>query len=174
MLSSLFRLISPRFTFALIALFCFCSLGYALYSQYYHGDDPCPLCIAQRIIYLIIGVIALLALIVNCKKLGNYIYGILTLGFAGFGIKVAAHHVWLQSLPQDQWPASCGMPLEILYKRVPLSGFLHTILSGSAECAAVTWTIFGISSPIVSLAGYSLCALGALYVLIYRKPQVRY
>lgn len=171
MFSTLFRLISRRLTFGLVFLFCFGCLGFALYSQYFQGAEPCPLCIAQRIIYLIIGIIALIGLINDCKGWGNFLYGIPLLGFSLFGVKVAHHHVWLQSLPPDQWPASCGMPLSVLYTKVPLSGFLHTVLSGTAECAAVNWKVFGFSGPLVSMYGYVLCAIGALYILIYQRQK---
>lgn len=171
MLSSLFKLIPRRLTYLLVVLLCFGSVGYALYSQYFQGAEPCPLCIAQRVIYAIIGVIALIALFNNCKGWGNLIYGILLLGVSLFGVKVAHHHVWLQSLPPDQWPSSCGMPLSVLYSRVPLSGFLHTVLSGTAECAAVNWKVFGFSGPLVSMYAYILCAIAAIYIIIYRTPR---
>ncbi|RTL11690.1 MAG: disulfide bond formation protein B [Neisseriaceae bacterium] len=170
MLTNLFRLISPRLTFALIFIFCASSIAYAFYSQFYKGADPCPLCIAQRIIYGFLGILSLVALINNCKGFGNRIYGILLLAIALFGVKTAYHHVWLQSLPPDQWPASCGMPLDILFKKIPLTGFIHTILSGTAECAMVSWKVFGFSGPLVSMWGYILVAIGAFYVLIHRKP----
>ncbi len=171
MFSTLFRLISRRLTFGLVSLFCFGCLGFALYSQYFQGAEPCPLCIVQRIIYLIIGVIALIGLLNNCKSWGNFLYGIPLLGFSLFGVKVAHHHVWLQSLPPDQWPASCGMPLSVLYTKIPLTGFIHTILSGTAECAAVNWKVFGFSGPLISMYGYVLCAIGALYILIYQRQK---
>lgn len=173
MFSSLIRFISPRLTFSLIFLFCFGSLAYALYSQFFQGAEPCPLCIAQRVIYAIIGVIALIALINNCKTWGNIPYALLTLGFSLFGVKVAHHHVWLQSLPPELWPSSCGMPLSVLYNKVPLSGFIHTVLSGTAECAAVDWKVFGISGPFVSMCGYILLAVASIYILVPRNWLIR-
>lgn len=164
--TNLFQRLSPRLFFSLVCLLCVTALGTAIYSQYFNGADPCPLCIAQRIVYFAIGIISLVAAIHNPKKWGNAIYGIFLLGLVIFGIKIAYHHVWLQSLPPSEWPASCGMPLEILYKKVPLSGFIHTILSGSAECAMVTWKVWGISAPLISLSGYIICGLGTLLALL--------
>lgn len=173
MLSSLFRSLSPRLTFGLIFVSSAFAVAFALYAQLYQGADPCPLCIAQRVFYTLIAFFALCALFNNCKSWGNLIYAIIILGIALFGVKIAHHHVWLQSLPPEQWPASCGMPLEILYKKVPLSGFIKTVLTGTAECAAVDWKIMGISGPLASMYGYIFITLMAIYALIPRKRLIK-
>ncbi|MEN9946000.1 MAG: hypothetical protein RLZZ293_386 [Pseudomonadota bacterium] len=171
MLNSLFRNFSPRLIFGLMFLFCLGSVSYAFYAQIYQGAEPCPLCIAQRIIYGIVGILSFIALINNCQGFGSKFYALLLLASSGFGIKTAYHHVWLQSLPPEQWPASCGMPLEVLYHKIPLTGFIHTILSGTAECAMVNWKIFGFSGPLLSLIGFIILAMASLYVLIYRQTK---
>ena len=173
MFSSLFKFITPRLTFGLIFLFSAASVTFAIYAQLFQGAEPCPLCIAQRVFYAIIAFFAFCALINNCKSWGNLIYAIIILAVALFGAKIAHHHVWLQSLPPDQWPASCGMPLEVLYKKVPLSGFIKTVLTGTAECAAIDWKVFGFSGPLVSMYGYLLIAAGAIYALIPRRLFIK-
>jgi len=40
------------------------------------------------------------------------------------------------------------MPLGVLYDRVPLHSFLHTVLQGDAECGKVTWKILGLTPPV--------------------------
>lgn len=166
---NLFNIVTRRIAFGIIFLFCLLSITYAYYAQFRYGVEPCPLCIAQRIIYGAIGVVSLVAFIHNTRRAGNWGYGIILIGISLLGIKTAYHHVWLQQLPPDQLPTSCGMPLSILYKKIPLSGFIHTILSGSAECALVNWNIFGIAAPLVSMYGYIVLALASLYVLICPK-----
>lgn len=44
----------------LIALFCFGAVGLALVSQHVFDMPPCAWCVMQRLIYLVIGVIALM------------------------------------------------------------------------------------------------------------------
>ena len=172
LIMKLFNLIQRRMLYGLIFLLCFSALGYAMYSQYFNHVEPCPLCIAQRIIYLAIAIPALIGFIHKPSSLANLIYAIIILAIAIFGIKTAAHHIWLQNLPPEDWPASCGMPLDVLYQKIPLTGFIHTILSGSTECAMVNWRIFGISGTILSLTGYILSALGAIALLIPRKNSI--
>lgn len=45
----------------LAALLCFVSVGFALVLQYQFDIRPCPWCTLQRFIYLVIGVLALIA-----------------------------------------------------------------------------------------------------------------
>lgn len=163
MITSIFKNISTRLTFGLITLFCFASVAYAIYAQIYNHTEPCPLCIAQRVGFAIIGLTSLIATINNCKSYGNIIYAILIVILGGFGIVIAHHHVWLQSLPPELWPASCGMPMSIMFKQMPLTGFLNTVLTGTAECAMVDWKVFGISGPLVSMYGFILVTIGGLY-----------
>lgn len=178
MFTFIFNKISARLTFILIALFCFGSVGYAIYSQIFNHAEPCPLCIAQRVVYAVIGIFALVGAIHNCKKYGNIFYGLLVSGFGGAGIAIAHHHVWLQSLPPELWPASCGMPLTIMFQQMPITGFLHTVLTGTAECAMVDWKVFGISGPLVSMYGYILVTIGGVYTiaraLMYKKREYYY
>lgn len=173
MLTTLFKPLNRRRLFGLISLFSFGLIAYAVYAQYYQGAEPCPLCIVQRVIYALTSLISLVALLHNCRAWGNSIYAGLLLLNNGFGIKIAYHHLWLQNLPAEQWPASCGMPLSILYKKIPLSGFIHTILSGSAECAAVDWKILGISGTFLSLCCFILLSTVAVYILIWPQAKVK-
>lgn len=160
--------------FALIAFLGLGAVGYAYYAQYKHFVEPCPLCVVERLCFIGTGLVALIAFVQHAKGWGNRIYGIIIALIAGFGIKISYHHVWLQSLSPDQWPSSCGMPLSILYKRIPLTGFIKTILSGSAECAMVNWKIFGIPAPKLCLAGFIITLLLALVIIFYRKPKIDY
>lgn len=160
--------LSKRTVFLGIFLACVLSVIYALYAEFYLGDKPCPLCIAQRVIIIIIGLVALIAVLHNPKSWFNQFYGVIIAGLAIFGIKVAAHHVWLMHLPEDQQPMSCGMPLGILYQRLPLNKFVNIILQGDAECGKVSWQILGMSAPTVVIIFCSLVLLATLY-LIFRN-----
>lgn len=149
--------------FLLIFIICTLTLAYAYYSQYYHGADACPLCIAQRIIIAIIGLFSFIFAMLGFTGFLNKIFSLIVAVFAGFGIKIAAHHLYLMNLPPDQQPLSCGMPLEILYQKLPLTGFLHYILQGDAECGKVNWLVFGMRGPTAMIV---VCTC-ILLILIY-------
>ena len=50
-----------KFLFLFILLICSSLLGYAQYLQHVENLLPCPLCVAQRVAYWLIGLISLLA-----------------------------------------------------------------------------------------------------------------
>lgn len=169
-------MISKRILLVLIFLLCICSISYALFAEYHNFIKPCPLCIAQRIIIAIIGIFALLFALHNPQNILMRIYGLIITGISAFGIKVAAHHLWLMNLPPDQQPLSCGMPLEVLYKKLPLNNFIGYILKGDGECGKVNWTILGMSGPAAVIVLLSVCIIISLYIIFaeQRKTERRF
>ncbi|ERE19870.1 disulfide bond formation protein B, partial [Pseudogulbenkiania ferrooxidans] len=53
--------ITNRQGFLLVAAACAGAMGFALFAQYQLGQEPCPLCILQRIGVMAVGALALLA-----------------------------------------------------------------------------------------------------------------
>ena len=132
--------------FLLVALACASLLGYGLYLQHALFIDPCPLCVFQRLAFMWIGVVSLLAFIHNPDKLGRRIYtGLFLLGSV-MGMTIAGRHVWLQSLPPDQVP-DCGMGLNYMLETMPFTEVLSEVLYGSGECAEIDWSFLGLSMP---------------------------
>ncbi len=157
-------MLKSRNIYLWILLICTCAVGYSLYAQYQLGFHPCPLCIAQRVIIILIGMVALISYWINPKSVGCRIIGVIITIIAGFAIKVALHHMWLMDLPKYQQPQSCGMPLSVLYDKLSTISFLKTILNGDAECALVHWKIFGFISP---PAGVIIIASIIIYLSLY-------
>lgn len=151
--------LTPRLGYALGFLICAGLIGFALYLQYYEYQNPCPLCILQRIAFMTLAVIFLVAALHGPGRAGAIAYGALLLATAGIGAAIAARHVWLQQLPPGQVP-ECGPGLEYMLNRFPLSQALGKILSGSGECAESGWTFLG-----PTIAGWSLVWFVALGVL---------
>jgi disulfide bond formation protein DsbB len=136
----------PRIWFLLVALACASLLGYGLYLQHALFIDPCPLCVFQRLAFMWIGVVSLLAFIHNPDKVGRWIYtGLFLLGSV-MGMTIAGRHVWLQSLPPDQVP-DCGMGLNYMLETMPFTEVLSEVLYGSGECAEIDWSFLGLSMP---------------------------
>lgn len=153
---------SFRAQFLLGFLACAALLAYALYSQYYGGLTPCPLCTFQRGAFIVLGVVFLVGGLHSPRRpSGRGVYGLLALLAAGLGISVAGRHVWLQHLPPDQVPA-CGPDLSFMMEAFPLSDVLRKVFTGSGECAKVDWTFLGLSMPEWSLAWFTALALWAL------------
>lgn len=152
----------PRIWFLLVALACAAMISYALYVQHILFIDPCPLCVFQRVAFMWIGAVALLAFLHNPAGTGRWLYtGLLVLGSA-VGAGIAGRHVWLQHLPADQVP-DCGMGLNYMLETMPYSEVLSEVFYGSGECAEVDWAFLGLSMPNWSLMVY----IGLIIVTIF-------
>src|SRR5947208_3306169 len=89
----------------LIFLVCAVLLGFGYYLEYEKGLDPCPLCMLQRLFFLVIGLGGFIAAIHNPKSPGMIrIYSGFLVLFSMMGAAVAGRQVWLQHLPPDQVP----------------------------------------------------------------------
>ena len=150
---------NPRQGYLAGFLVCAGLIGFALYLQYVKGEDPCPLCMLQRIGFIALGVVFLVAALHNPGRVGAWIYAAVLALFAGTGAAVAGRQVWLQSLPKNMVP-ECGPGLDFILERFPLRKALDMVLRGSGECAERGWTFLGLT-----IAGWSLVWFVALAVL---------
>lgn len=145
---------------ALGALVCIALLGYAWYAQGILALDPCPLCIFQRVGIAATGLLFLLATAHHPRGWGAVVYGVLILAAVFGTLAVAARHLWIQHLPPGSI-ATCGATLDYMLDVFPLTDVIRKVLTGSGECAKVTWTFLGVSMPgWVAIAATGLGALG--------------
>lgn len=141
-------------------LACVAGMAFALYLQHYKGYEPCPMCIFQRVAMIAAGVFFLAGAIHSPKAWGRWVYaGSATLA-ATAGALIAARHVWLQSLPEDQVPA-CGPTLAYLMNMFPLGEVVTMILKGDGNCAKIDAEWLGLSLPMWTLIAFiGLAAYG--------------
>ena len=144
-------------------LACLGLLAYAYYAQFVMHLEPCPLCIFQRVGVFALGVVFLIAALHDPAALGRRVYGVLIGAAALATIGVALRHLYIQSLPPGSVPA-CGASLDFMLKIFSLSEVLVKVLTGSGECAQITWRFLGLSMPgwvlisAVLLGAWGLCA----------------
>ncbi len=124
--------------------------GTAMYMQHVMYLDPCPLCIVTRVIVLILAILFLGALIINPAAWGRRVLGVLFTLASLAGVIVSSRHSWLQHFPPDP-NASCGPGLNYWMDNLPASEVIQNVFKGTAECSAVSWTMFGLSIPEWSL-----------------------
>jgi disulfide bond formation protein DsbB len=153
-----------------LAGFLFASglLGFGLYLQYVKHQDPCPLCMVQRVIFIAILVAFLIAATHGPKRLGERVYAVLVVLLSLSGVAVAARHIWLQHLPKDQVPA-CGPGLDYMLETMPMANVLKSLMHGSGECAEKGWTFLTLGIPEWSLLCYLALGVWALLIALRGK-----
>ena len=144
--------------------------GAALYLQYVLHQEPCPLCMIQRFIFIAILALFVLATLHNPKRLGAKIYAALIALAALSGIGVAGRHIWIQHLPKDEVPA-CGPGLNYMLENFPMSEVLQELMHGSGECAAKGWTFLTLGIPEWSLIWYVLLGAWAVMIALREKQS---
>jgi protein dithiol:quinone oxidoreductase len=152
---------------------CLGMYAFALYTQYYEGLEPCPLCMFQRIGVVALGIVFLIAAIHNPRRRGAWVYAVLIGVVALTTIGVSARHLYIQSQPPGSIPA-CGAPLNVLIQMFHVWQVVAKVLHAGGECAVVNWTLWGMSMP-----GWVLfCALilggaGVIANIPRRPPALR-
>jgi len=147
-------------------LLCGGLLAGAAWLQLVLELEPCPLCILQRVVVLVLALFFLLALLQNPRWWGRRVYAGVGVIISAVGIAIAGRHVWLQHLPPDQVP-ECGPGLSFMLEVFPLGEALGMIFRGSGECAEVAWRFVGLSIPEWTLVVFVGYLLGCLLVLRY-------
>jgi disulfide bond formation protein DsbB len=162
---------SPRIFFSIIFIICASLLAFGLYLEHSVGLEPCPLCVFQRIAYILVGLIALIGVIHNPQKLFERIYTGLILITSLCGAGIAGRQVWLQHLPEDKIP-ECGPGLEYMLDVFPFTDALRMILSGSGECAEVQWTFLTFSIAEWSIVCFTGLIIACLAILLRQKSKI--
>ena len=142
-------------SFGLVAL--------ALIIQTRYHLEPCPLCISQRIIFMVVGVLFLAAAIQNSSKVFFVkAYALLQMAAALGGAGVAIRHWWLQ-VHKDQMLVDCGVGFDYMFENFPLQKALTLVFKGTGDCAAIDWTFLGFTIPQLALMSFvSLVVYAAL------------
>ena len=146
---------------------CVALLGYAYYTQYELGLEPCPLCIFQRIGIAALGVVFLIAGLHNPRRWGASVYTVLIAVASLATVGVAIRHLYVQSLPPGTIPA-CGAPLDVLLQFTPVTEVIRKVLTGSGECSQVNWKFLGLAMP----AWVLICALGLGALGVFTNTRI--
>ena len=163
---------TTRTGYALGFLVCAGLLGFAYYLQYVEYQEPCPLCLLQRVAFLDMMVVFGIAALHGPARRGAMIYSTLIFVMAAMGAAIASRQVWLQHLPPDKVPA-CGPGLEYMLEQFPLGDALQKIFAGSGECAEAGWRFLGLTIAGWSLVWFIVLAVLAIVVAIRARAPGR-
>lgn len=151
-------------------LVCAALIASAYYFEYVMFLDPCPMCMAQRIATILVGVGCLGAFVLRRWPYAEIAALVWVLLFSALGVYLADHHVWLQHLPEDKVP-ECGPGLEYMLQTFPLKDVLMAMLQGDGECAKVSWSWLGMSMPEWMRVVFAVYTLAAVVALVNRRKS---
>lgn len=142
----------------------FAAVGVALVAQHQFGVKPCPWCVLQRGIFLLIGTSALLGWLVQAKRLlrQSALIAVLLLCAAGLTAAVFQHEVASQA-------ATCAMGLaDHIVTALGLEELWPSVFMITANCAdAAGYRLLGLPYEIWS--GALFTGLGALGLWVLSK-----
>jgi len=146
-------------------LTCFGLVALALWIQTQYHLEPCPLCISQRIVFMAMGVLFLIAAIVRRFPAVFAALQVLTaLGGAG----VAVRHWWIQA-HRENMVADCGVGFDYMFENFPLKKALTLVFRGTGDCAAIDWTLLGLTIPQLALISFIGLGIYAVYLAKLNK-----
>jgi disulfide bond formation protein DsbB len=146
------RLRAPQVLTA-VGLLAFAAVATAAVAQYVFDMQPCPWCVLQRFIYLVLGELALVA---------AFLTGGARRGVAGLALLVAlsgiAAALWQQLVAASE--ASCDLTLaERITTSLHLDRLLPQLFIAYASCADAAVNVIGIPFAVWSCAMFVLLAV---------------
>jgi disulfide bond formation protein DsbB len=145
-----------------IFVVCAGLLSFGMYLQHVVGLEPCPMCIVQRYVMVLMGLVALLGAGLSGRTASLMAGSVLVL-LAGSGAYVAARQTWLQWYPPEV--VSCGRDFYGMIETFPLQRAIPMIFKGGGDCSKVDWTFLGGSIAnwsFVAFVGLGLLALATV------------
>lgn len=159
------QLFKGRTAYVLGFLACFGIVALALVIQTQNNLEPCPLCISQRIIFMSLGLLFLLHAFVPPKSALHPWLTLVEVLTAFGGAGVAIRHWWLQA-HKEEIIADCGVGFNYMFENFPLKKALTLVFRGTGDCAAIDWTLLGLTLPQLGLISFA--ALAAFATLLWR------
>lgn len=154
----------PARALAGMAVASFAAVGVALIAQHQFGVKPCPWCVLQRGIFLLIGAFSLLGWLVQAKRSLRQAALVIVLLLCAAGVTAAVfqHEVAAQT-------ASCAMGLaDQIVTALGLEELWPSVFMITANCSeAAAYRFVGLPYEIWS--GLLFAAMGALGIAVMGK-----
>lgn len=152
--------LKDRRLMTLIAMLSFGAIGIALVSQHGFDMQPCAWCVLQRLIYLGIGLLALIAAGWP-RQVAGPVYRMSSLAVAVLGTMGAASALWQQLFAAKS--TSCVMTAaDQIMGLTRLNVWLPEIFQARASCAEASVKVLGLPYAVWSLLLFLVLAVAAL------------
>ena len=131
-----------RAWFATLGLGCLGLVAVGMELQNLLRLSPCPLCIFQRLLYIVIGLIGFVGALLPAARL---LWCGLTAGLGLFGLGVAAYQTWMQAFPHLAPECSFTDPNAIERLVDWLGMEMPGLFLATGFCTSREWEMFGLS-----------------------------
>jgi protein dithiol:quinone oxidoreductase len=147
-----------------LALTCLAAVGAALVSQHFFDMQPCPWCVLQRLLFVLVAGVCVLGLLWR-GRLGTQVVSalLLVLAAAGAGAALWQHFVAAST-------DSCKLTLaERIMAASGLDGLFPEVFQARASCADAAVKLLGLPYEYYSLVLFALVAAAAAWMLMRRR-----
>ena len=143
---------------AAIGVLAFGAVGLAVVAQYAFDMQPCPWCVFQRLVYIVVGTLALLAAVLSETSRR----GLVALAFIGTLVGIASA-LWQQLRAVSE--SSCDLSLaERIISALHLDSLVPQLFVAYASCAEAAVSVFHIPFAIWSCAMFVILALLLVWI----------
>ena len=150
--------------FVLVLLGALCAVAAALVSQHVFGMEPCPWCVLQRLLFVLLAACALLGLVWPTVA-GARTAALSGIVCAGLGAAAALWQHWVAAAS-----ASCKLTLaDRVISGLQLDALMPALFAATASCADAQVRLLGVPYEYWSLALFG--ALGIVLVMVLLKPS---
>ncbi len=148
------RDIPVRAWFATLALGTLGLVAFGMELQQLFRLAPCPLCIFQRVLYIVIGLVAMAGVLLPG---GRLLWSALIAALAAGGVAVAGYQTWMQAFPH--LATECGYSDPNLIERLVdwLGMQWPSLFLATGFCTSREWEFLGLS-----MANWSLLVFAGI------------
>ncbi len=156
-----------RAWFVTLGLGCLGLVAFGMELQNMLRLSPCPLCIFQRVLYIVIAVIGLLGF---AFPVGRLLWCALIVALAALGFGVAAYQTWMQAFPH--LAPECSFTDPNIFERIVdwLGMQMPSLFLATGFCTSREWEFLGLSMANWSVVIFAAIALYA--TLLFRRKSM--
>lgn len=157
----------PGRALAGLAFVCFAAVGMALVAQHQFGVKPCPWCVLQRAVFLMIGLVSLVGWLVQSRRVLRQAVTVLMLVLCAAGLTAA---VFQHEVASQSATCSLGMAEKIL-TAFNLEELWPKVFMATANCAdAAAYRLLGLPYEVWSGLLFAGMAAVGVWLLGQRRP----
>ncbi|MDR0997205.1 MAG: disulfide bond formation protein B [Zoogloeaceae bacterium] len=162
--------LSPSVLTALAGLVALGIFGASVGLQHWEEIEPCPLCIFQRFLFLVLGCVLVLLSFTTRKRWGGKLTAILGGLIALGGLATAIYQTIMQAKPGLVPECSFTNP-NLIYQFVDWLAY-HVdddLFMATGLCSDKAWTLFGLS--LANWSAVAFTGFGVFAIWLWRKRQ---